>query len=116
MNVFFIVAGGCLGMLIAVIHGYLGATKVIHPITNIHPSAKRILHGVFLLSALYWFIGGAMLVAAPFYLSSNARYSAVLIVGLLYLSGAVVNFWATKGRHFGWVLLSIATALIWIDI
>ena len=113
MNDFLIIAAGCLGMLIAVVHGYLGASKVIDPIMEIHPSAKRILHGVFLLGALYWFIGGAMLVSAPFYLSSNARYIVILLVGLLYLSGAVVNLWATRGRHFGWVLLSIATALAW---
>ena len=116
MNDFFTIASGCLGMLIAVVHGYLGATKVIHPIKTIHPTAKRILHGVFLLSAIYWFIGGALLVAAPFYLTANAVYIAVWLVGLLYLSGAVANFWATRGRHFGWVLLSVATALAWVGL
>ena len=102
MNDISIIAGGCLGMLVAVVHGYLGATKIIHPIKGIHPSAKRILHGIFFLSAVYWFIGGAVLVSAPFYLESDARYFAVLLVGLLYFSGAVVNFWGTRGRHFGW--------------
>jgi len=113
MNDISIIAAGLLGMLIAVIHGYLGATKVVHPVQGIHPSAKRILHGIFMLSALYWFIGGAVLISAPFQLSSDARFIAVMIVGALYLSGALVNFWATRGRHFGWILLSIAVVLAW---
>jgi len=116
MNDLSIITAGCLGMLIAIVHGYLGASKVIQPIEGIHPAAKRILHGVFLLSAIYWFIGGLMLVSAPFYLSSNARTVTALVVGALYLSGAIVNFWATRGRHFGWFLLSAATALIWVGI
>jgi hypothetical protein len=106
-----IIAAGCLGMYIAVVHGYLGATKVIRPIKGMHPSAKRILHGIMFLSAVYWFIGGAVLASAPYFLSSDARYIAVLVVGSLYFSGALVNFLGTRGRHFGWVLLTIATAL-----
>ena len=108
------ILAGIMGMLIAMVHGYLGATKVVQPVTGIHPSAKRILHAIFLLSAVYWFVGGAVLVLAPFYLSPDARYVASLIVGTLFLSGAAGNFWATRGRHFGWVLLTIATTLTWV--
>jgi len=109
-----IVIAGVMGMIIAIVHGYLGATTIIGPIENIHPAAKRILHGVFFLSAVYWFVGGAILAAAPFYLSVEARLICALVVAAMFLSGAIINFWATQGTHFGWALLTIAAVLAWL--
>ncbi len=114
MSDIFIILAGALGMLIAVVHGYLGATKVVAPVEGIAASSKRILHAIFFLSAVYWFIGGAVLIAAPFYLSEEDRRVAALLVGALYLSGAVGNFWGTRGRHFGWILLSVAVVFTWL--
>lgn len=108
-----IIIAGILGMIIAIIHGYLGATTIVGPIENIHPVAKRLLHAVFFLSAVYWFVGGAILAAAPFYLSTSARMTFALIVAVMFLSGAAANFWATQGTHFGWALLVIAAVLAW---
>lgn len=109
-----IIIAGILGMVIAIIHGYLGAVTIVEPVENIHPAAKRILHAIFFLSAVYWFVGGAILAAAPFYLSSEARLACAFIVAAMFLSGAIGNFWATQGTHFGWALLVIAAVLAWL--
>ena len=109
------VTAGGLGTLIAVIHGYLGEMKVVRPIKDAPASAKRVLHAIMFLSAVYWFIGGAILVASPL-LSAADRRLALSIVGAMYLSGAAGNLWATRGRHFGWLLLSVTAALAWLAI
>jgi len=114
MNDIFLTVAGALGMLIAVIHGYLGEIKVVAPITGSPTSAKRIMQAIMFLSAIYWFVGGAILMATPYLFEGTARTFAIAFIGFLYLSGAIGNFWATRGRHIGWVLLSLTTLLIWM--
>ncbi|MFY9642963.1 MAG: hypothetical protein WCD20_21050 [Rhodomicrobium sp.] len=104
------VLSGSLGMTIAIVHGYLGETKVVRPLTNLPPSSKRVLHAVMFLSAVYWFLGGAALALSPF-AGSGGRWLTALIVAMVYLTAALANLWATRGRHFGWILLSVAGAL-----
>jgi hypothetical protein len=44
--------------------------------------------------------------------TTEARLATGLLVGSSYLFGAVGNLWATRGRHPGWVLYTIALILI----
>jgi len=106
-----ILMAGVLGMIIAVVHGVLGARKVVGPIEGAPPSAKRIMHAIMFLSAVYWFIGGAALALAPLYFDAEQKRLAVTVVSAMYGTGAAANFWATRGRHFGWMLLILATGL-----
>jgi hypothetical protein len=106
---------GILGMLCAIAHGFLGETKVVRPIKDISPSAKRVLHAIMFLSAVYWFIAGAAAAASPFLIERD-RLLALSIAGTIYFSSAAANFWAMRGRHFGWVALSAAGALAWFAI
>jgi hypothetical protein len=114
MTDIFMVLAGCLGMAIAVVHGVLGERKVVGPIEGVPSSAKRVMQAIMFLSAVYWFAGGAVLVASPFYFDANTRLVAAIIVGAVFFSGALANFWATRGRHFGWMLLTGATALTYL--
>ncbi len=107
------VMAGVLGMLCAIAHGYLGETKVVRPVQNIPASAKRVLQAIMFLSAVYWFVAGAAAAASPF-LTAHDRRLALFIAGAIYFSSAAANFWATRGRHFGWVALSAAAALAWL--
>jgi hypothetical protein len=107
-----ILAGG-LGMLCAAVHGYLGERKAVRPVKDVPPSAKRVLRAVMFLSAAYWFVAGAVLAASPL-LTAHDRELALAIAGFIYGSAAAANFWATRGRHFGWILLGVAAALAWL--
>lgn len=109
-----VVAGG-LGMACAVAHGYLGETRIVLPIKDIRPSSRRVLHAIMVLSAVYWFIAGAAAAASPF-LPAHDRWLALFIAGAIYFSSAAANFWAMRGRHFGWVALLVAAALAWFAI
>lgn len=103
-------AGG-LGMVIAVVHGYLGETKVVRPVQGTTDSAKRVLQAIMFLSAVYWFIAGLVLAAAPVYFEDGLRAVIAYIVAAVFASGALGNFWATRGTHFGWALLAAACLL-----
>jgi hypothetical protein len=104
-----VMAGG-LGMLCGVIHGYLGETRVVRPIENIRTSTKRVLSVVMVLTAIYWIAAGAIVAAGPL-LADHDRQIALYIAGAIYGTAAIANFWANRGRHFGWILLSLAAAL-----
>src|SRR5262249_29949394 len=95
-----VMAGG-LGMLCAVIHGYLGETRVVRPVKDIPKPAKRVLQAIMFLSAVYWFAAGIAAAASPF-LTAHDRWLALFIAGAIYSSSAAANFWAMRWRHFGW--------------
>ena len=107
-----VIAGG-LGMLCAALHGYLGEKRVIRRVKDIPPSSRRVLRAIMLLSAVYWFIAGAILAASPL-LTAHDRKLALFIGGAIYGSAAAANFWAMRGRHFGWIPLGAAAALAWL--
>ena len=103
-------AGG-LTVLIAVAHGYLGATAVVGPSTAPSVQAKRILHAIMFLSAVYWLIGGLTLIAAPHLFEGETRKWVVWTVAAMLLTGALGNMWGTRARHFGGFFLLLVTGL-----
>lgn len=105
MNDTFLIAAGIGGMLIAMIHGFFGHSKLLPRVTGLPRTLRKINAAVFQLSTLYWFAGGVALVAAPFVLSSGERTLIAFAVAFMYLTGAAANLWATRGRHMGWPLL-----------
>lgn len=109
-NIFLYVAG-TFTILISVVHGYLGATQVVEPSTAPSASTKRILHAIMFLSAVYWFVGGAVLIATPHLFDRGVRQWAVYIIAAMLLTGAVGNMWATRAKHFGGYFLLIVSGL-----
>lgn len=107
----FLILAGSLGMIISVVHGYIGETKVVAAATSPSPVVRRVLSAIMFLSALYWFAAGGLLVLTPIVLPPIYRDVTVIGVAIIFATGAAANCWATRGRHFGWVLLAIATVL-----
>lgn len=114
MSDILLMTAGTLGLVISLVHGYLGETRVIAPINHASATTKRLLQAIMFLSAVYWFLGAALLLAAPYLLAPESRIWIGAGAGALFLSGAIGNFWATRGRHFGWMLLTLATLLAWL--
>ena len=109
-DIFLYTAGG-LTIAIAIIHGYLGATKVVGPSTAPNPGAKRILHAIMFLSAVYWFVGGVMLIATPLLFERETRTWVVYVIAAMLVSGALGNMWGMRAKHFGGYLLLIVSGL-----
>ena len=109
-NIFLYLAGG-LTVFIAIVHGYLGATQVVGPSTAPTPEAKRILHAIMFLSAVYCFVGGALLLATPFLFEGGLRQGVVYTVAAMLLTGAMGNMWSTRAKHFGGYFLLVVSGL-----
>lgn len=111
MNDIFLIFAGIGGMVIAAIHGRIGQTMILSQITDLPRTLRNLNAAVFQLSTIYWFFGGAALTLAPFVLTPDARTAIVLAVVFMYLIAAAANFWAMRGRHLGWVLLTCVAVL-----
>src|SRR5262245_54272480 len=108
---------GIIGCTVALIHGVLVHRRVVGPVdaltrTQVAPTIRRLLMGLMQFSTYNWFIGGLVLIVAAWAFGPEARLATAVLVGSSYLFGAVGNFWATRGRHAGWMLYAIALVLI----
>lgn len=108
-DVCLVIAGGG-GILVALMHGYLGQTVVLRQITGVNRTLARVNAAVFQLSTFYWLAVGALLIATPFWLAPAQRPLVIWGAVLVYLSAALANAWATGGRHPGWALLAVVSA------
>lgn len=75
-------------------------------------SLRRLVPLLLHFSTVFWFLGGLALIATPWYDNEYFVLSTAIFVGLLFGFGAIGNFWGTRGRHPGWMLLAVATVLI----
>ncbi len=114
---------GVLGSGVAVVHGILVQRLMVRPLEALFLVDKRIAGPVRKLvppllhfSTISWFLGGLALIAAAIGFEQETRLATALFVGSLYLFGAVVNLWATRGRHPGWMLMAAALLLIVLGI
>lgn len=104
-------AAGALGIAISILHGYLGERLVVGPSEASTRRAKRVMRAIMFLSAVYWFAAGVLLLVAPVLLEPSQRFFAICVAAFLFATGSLGNLWATRGRHPGWALLAVATAL-----
>jgi hypothetical protein len=112
-------AAGAIGSGVAVVHGVLVQRLMVRPIEQAFtaeartPAAvRRLIPPLLHFSTLAWFLGGLVLIVAAFRLEGEARLASGLLVGATFLFGAVVNLWATRGRHPGWMLMAAAVVLL----
>ena len=104
-------AAGLITLAVAVAHGVLGETKVF-PRANIEPERLRtLIRLVWQASTVAWIGGGVLLIAAPWMQSEPARHWIVITMACVFGFSALANAWATRGRHFGWMMLSVVVAL-----
>lgn len=102
---------GAAAIVAAIIHGVLGETKVF-PRVTIEPARLRsLLRLVWQASTVAWIGGGVLLIAAPLMASELARHWIVVTLACVFGFGALGNAWATRGRHFGWMVLSAVVAM-----
>jgi hypothetical protein len=104
-------AAGVLGLVAAFVHALLGETRVFAR-ARIEPERLRLLiRLVWQISAVGWAALAVLLIAAPRMDSSAARYWIVAAAIVVFGLAAIANAWATRGRFFGWILLTIVVVL-----
>ena len=112
-----LVIAGIVGSTGAIIHGVLTQRLMVRPIHDLaggklSRTNRRLVAGLLHFTTFNWFISGLALLIAAYSFGREARLATGLFVGSSYLFGALVNFWATRGRHVGWVLYAAAVLLI----
>lgn len=114
-----LISAGAVGSATALVHGLLTQRLMVRPIETCfaagpRPSSpvRRLVPLLLQFSTFNWFVGGLALIAAAVWLAAEARLVVGLLVGSSYLYAALGNFWGTRGRHPGWMLMAAATGLI----
>ena len=102
---------GVLTIIVALIHGILGETKVFAH-ARIEPERLRtLIRLVWQASTVAWIGGGVLLIAVPWMQSEPARHWIVITMACVFGFSALANAWATRGRHFGWMALSAVVVM-----
>src|ERR1700750_2059147 len=101
---------GVVAIAVAVIPAMLGEFKVF-PRMTIEPARLRtLIRLVWQASTVAWIGCGVLLVATPWMDSALARRWIVITMVCVFGLSACANAWATRGRHFGWMALSVVVA------
>ena len=102
---------GLAAIVIALIHGMLGETKVFTR-ASIEPARLRtLIRLVWQAGTVAWIGGGVLLLAAPWMDSNPARHWIVATFAVVFGFAALANAFATRGRHFGWIGMGAVVAL-----
>ena len=103
---------GIVTIVVAIIHGVLGETRVFAG-ARIEPDRLRtLIRLVWQTSTVAWAGAGVLLFATPWMASEPARHWIVITLALVLAFAALANALATRGRHFGWMALSAAVAMV----
>lgn len=98
-------------IIVALIHGVLGETRVFARATIEPKRLRTLLRLVWQAGTVAWIGGGVLLVAAPWMASDAARHWIVATLAIVFSFAGLGNAWAMRGRHFGWIALSAVVAL-----
>jgi hypothetical protein len=115
--------GGVLGSVVALVHGDRVQRHMVLPIRAALGDRRRssvaigrMVGPLLQFSTFNWFLGGLALAAAAVWATPEVRLATAVLVGASYLFGAVGNLWATRGRHPGWALYTVALILIGLGV
>ena len=102
---------GVIAVVISLVHGVLGETKVFARATVEPPRLRLLLRLVWQAGTVAWIGGGVLLIAAPTMADDVARHWIIGTLAVVFGCAALGNAIATRGRHFGWIGMSAVVAL-----
>lgn len=104
-------SAGVAAIVVALIHGVLGETKVFAKAAITPESLRTLIRLVWQTGTVAWIGGGVLLIAAPAMGSDGARHWIVATIVAVYGFAAIANAWWSRGRGFGWKALVAVIAL-----
>jgi len=111
MRTLLVQSAGMLALAAALVHGVLAETKIF-PRLRIEPERLRLLiRLVWQCSTVAWIALAVLLIASPSFGSEAARQWVIAVSVVTFGLEALGNAWATRGRHFGWVALTLVVGL-----
>ena len=106
-----LIGAGVAGIVVSIIHGVLGETKVFAKATIQPERLRTLIRLVWQAGTVAWIGGAVLLIAAPSMGSESARHWIVVTVIAIYAFAAAANAWWSRGRGFGWKALTAVVAL-----
>lgn len=113
---------GMIGAATAIIHGILTQRLIVRPVgralteqTSVSASIRRLVPMLIQYSTFGWLVCGIALMIAANITDAEARLAISLLAATQFAYAAIGNFWGTRGRHPGWMLMAAAVALIMFD-
>jgi hypothetical protein len=95
----------------ALVHGAIGETRIFPRITIEPRRLRALIRIVWQAGTVAWLGFGTLLIATPSMASEPARRWIVITSACVFAFAAFGNAFATRGRHFGWAVLSGVVAL-----
>ncbi|WGR94696.1 hypothetical protein MTX26_01145 [Bradyrhizobium sp. ISRA443] len=111
MRDYLLQGAGVIAIIISLIHGVLGELRIFARATVEPPRLRLLLRLVWQAGTVAWIGGGVLLVVAPAMASDAARHWIVATLAVVFGCAALANAIATRGRHFGWIGMSVVVAL-----
>jgi len=111
MRTLLVQSAGIVALLVSVVHGVLGETKVFAH-ARIEPEwARRLIRLVWQAGTVAWMALAVLLIASPGFGSEAARIWIIAVSIVAFGFAAIANAWATRGRHFGWMAMTVVVGL-----
>lgn len=95
----------------AIVHGYLGHSRLIAPAQFPHRWARGFTAMIWQYSTVTWIMIGIFIAVSPWTLSASDRAWAVPVSCVPILYGVIGNAVVSHGRHFGWMIFAVIIAL-----
>ncbi len=118
-NDLLLIVAGTLAMATAVVHGHVMRRYIVVPLEKLlkeegtlRGASRRLVTPLLNVSTVAWFVGGGLLTWAGFRAQGESKVAVSIAILALYFHAAVLNAWATRGRHPGWIIMAVAVALI----
>lgn len=111
MRDLYLQCAGAIAVVTAIAHGVVGETKVFSRTPYPGEPTRHLLRLIWQASTVDWIVLGVLLFAAPQLGSPTARTAIVAAAVVVYGYAAIGNALATRGRHIGWLLMSIVVIL-----
>jgi hypothetical protein len=102
---------GIAAIAAALTHGVIGETRVFPRVTIEPPRLRTLIWLVWQAGTVAWIGFGVLLIAAPWMASEPARHWIIVTFASVFVFAAGCNAWASRGRHFGWVVFSAVVAM-----
>jgi hypothetical protein len=102
---------GALAILAALIHAVIGEVSVFTR-ARIEPvRLKTLIWLVWQAFTVAWIACGVLLLVAPGLGSEPARHWIVAALAPVFAFAAFANAYASRGRHFGWMILGAVVGM-----
>lgn len=102
---------GAIAIVVALVHGLIGETKIFAHGTVEPARLRLLLRMVWQAGTVAWVGGGVLLAAVPSMASDSARHWIVAISVVVFGFAAAGNAWVTRFRHVGWVGMTAVVML-----